>query len=429
MKAVVAAFIVAMAVEVAWAADSTCLRTTAGEDLTAVLDRVPRRGCVQLAPGVYDGSLILKKAVTLRGELGAVIRGGDRAVTIAASRVRLENLTIEGEGRVLSEHHAAVFLNKFTHHVTLKNVTLKSPAYGVFGEGVGTVTMEASRVIGDQNRPMTSRGDGFYMKSSQGVIVKNSEFEHVRDGVYFESTEGCLAEGNRFSDAQYGVHFMYTKNDEARGNFVTASAGGVAVMSTRRATVVDNRVTSGTEFGILLNVADGCTVKNNTLTDIHNPDGDMSVNSEGKALFIYGAGANLIAYNRFEKSDIGADVALGGEGSRVFGNSFTGNMVPVRYVGKKPLTWTEGSVGNFWGESVVWDLDGDGVGDLPYQPNDSLDRLFWLYPEARFLAESPVVFLLRRLTAGLALDAGKGITDTRPLVKRPVQAGAAGGAL
>ena len=72
-------------------------------------------------------------------------------------------------------------------------------------------------------------------------------------------------------------------------------------MSTRRATVVDNRVTSGTEFGILLNVADGCTVKNNTLTDIHNPDGDVSVNSEGKALFIYGAGANLIAYNRFEK--------------------------------------------------------------------------------------------------------------------------------
>ena len=52
MKAVVAAFIVAMAAEVAWSADSTCLRTTAGEDLTAVLDRVPRRGCVQLAPGV-----------------------------------------------------------------------------------------------------------------------------------------------------------------------------------------------------------------------------------------------------------------------------------------------------------------------------------------------------------------------------------------
>ena len=87
------------------------------------------------------------------------------------------------------------------------------------------------------------------------------------------------------------------------------------------------------------------------------------------------------------------------------------------------------SVGIFGAKASFGTLDGDGVGDAPYQPNDSLDRLFWLYPEARFLAESPVVFLLRRLTAGLALDAGKGITDTRPLVKRPVQAGAAGGAL
>ena len=132
MRFAVAVLMLVWAAEVSWAADSACLRAAAGEELTAVLDRVPRRGCVQLAPGVYAGGLIVKKALTLRGEPETVIRGGDRAVTIAASRVRLENLTIEGEGRVLSEHHAAVILNKFTHHVTLKNVTLKSPAYGVF---------------------------------------------------------------------------------------------------------------------------------------------------------------------------------------------------------------------------------------------------------------------------------------------------------
>ena len=428
MKLRFAGLMLFFAAEIASAAESACLHVTADENLSTVLDTVPRRGCVELAAGVYSGGLVLKKAVTLRGVPGTVIRGGDRAVTVAASRVTLENLTIEAAGRDLSENHAAVFLKKFTHHVTLRNVTLKSPAYGVFGEGVGTVTIENARVTGEATRPITARGDGVYVKSSQGVTVRHSQFDHVRDGVYFESTEGCLAENNHFSDTQYGVHFMYTKNDEARNNVVTASAGGVAVMSTRRATVVNNRVSDGTEFGILLNVADGCTVKNNTLMEIRNPAGEAALNSEGKALFIYGAGANLIAYNRFEASDIGADVALGGEGSRVFGNSFTGNTTSVRYVGKKPLIWTENDTGNFWGDGVVWDFDGDGVGDTPYQPNNSLDRLFWLYPEARFLAESPVVFLLRRLTAGLALDAGKGITDRRPLIHRPQEAGAAGGA-
>ena len=52
-------------------------------------------------------------------------------------------------------------------------------------------------------------------------------------------------------------------------------------------------------------------------------------------------------------------------------------------------------------------------------PNDSLDRLFWLYPEARFLMDSPVVALLRWLALQFEIDRGKGVTDSSPLTSLP----------
>ncbi len=400
------------------APETACRLVTPGENLQAALDAAPRKGCLKLAAGVYAGPVTMGKPLTLTAEKGAVIRGGDRAVTIAASRVTLENLTIEGTGRTLSEAHAAVWMKKFAHDVSLVRVTLKSPAFGFYGEGVGNVKLTDCVIEGDKSRPVTSRGDGVYVKSAQNVEVVRSQISDVRDGVYFESTESSSANYNRLEGLQYGIHFMYAKGVEAHHNRVRHSAGGIAVMSTRHVSSTGNLVTDGTEFGALLNVASGCVLTNNTFSRIRNPEANAAVNSEGKGVFIYGPGVNDIAANLIEQNDIGIDVAVGVEENRVYDNVITGNDVPVRYVGVKPLVWTFED-GNFWGEGVVPDLDGDGYGDEPYQPNDSLDRLFWIYPEARFLAESPVVMLLRRLTKGLALDKGKGITDERPITVRP----------
>ncbi len=400
------------------APDIACRLVTPADDLQAALDAVPRKGCLTLASGVYAGPVTVRKPLILTAQEGAVIRGGDRAVTVAASRVTLENLAIEGTGRTLSEAHAAVWMKKFTHDVSLVRVKLSSPAFGLYGEGVGNVKVTDCVITGEKARPMTSRGDGVYVKSSQNVAVLRSTISNVRDGVYFESSEMSRAEMNRFEGVQYAVHFMYAKSVEAHHNRIRHSAGGIAVMSTKHSEVTGNLVEDGTEFGALLNVASGCVLAGNTFRRIRNPEADAAVNSEGKGIFLYGSGVNDIAGNFVTENDIGIDVAVGVEANRVNDNVITGNDVSVRYVGVKPLVWTFEN-GNFWGEGVVPDLNGDGVGDESYQPNDSLDRLFWLYPEARFLAESPVVMILRRLVKGLSLDVGKGITDEKPLAVRP----------
>ena len=74
---------------------------------------------------------------------------------------------------------------------------------------------------------------------------------------------------------------------------------------------------------------------------------------------------------------------------------------------------------------MSWDAVGVGIADTPYQPNDSLDRIFWIYPEARFLMLSPVTALLRWFAARLHIDRAKGVTDSYPLMTAPIVKGAA----
>ena len=91
----------------------------------------------------------------------------------------------------------------------------------------------------------------------------------------------------------------------------------------------------------------------------------------------------------------------------------------MRYVGSSRLEWSSGNTGNYWSGYQGWDLNRDGIGDVPYQPNDSLDRLFWLYPQIRFLMESPLIVLLKFMTAKFDFDKDKGVTDSYPLVDDP----------
>ena len=195
-------------------------------------------------------------------------------------------------------------------------------------------------------------------------------------------------------------------------------------MSSQRILCRNNTARDNIEFGMLLNVCEACTLQDNLVEGVHNPKGKAALDTEGKGLFIYGPGASRVIGNSFSGADIGIGVAMGGEKTVIAGNLFDKNTIQVRYVGKTALEWSENGRGNYWSTFMSWDADNNGIADTPYQPNDSLDRIFWIYPEARFLMQSPVTSLLRWFAARLEIDRGKGVTDSYPLMTAPVVEGA-----
>ncbi len=74
-----------------------------------------------------------------------------------------------------------------------------------------------------------------------------------------------------------------------------------------------------------------------------------------------------ILNNIFEKNNVGVDLHgnLSDLGYLVFRNNFVSNNFDIGVT--TGFSWDNGSVGNFWSNYSGSDLNGDGIGDTPYQ--------------------------------------------------------------
>lgn len=379
---------------------------------------------IVLKKGVYEleAPLEIYARITVRGEEGAVVDAGGQGsgFIVRVPGVRIENLTVRNYGGDLYARDSGVMVGDGADGTQLRNLTLQGPGFGVRADRMNDLVVEGCTIEGDGARHVLDRGDGIFLSYVKNARLHRNSLRNVRDGYYLENVDAAASDFNYFTGAQYGIHYMYTRDCTATGNRAVGVRGGYALMSSERVTLTKSYSSRNIEFGILLNVADGCLVEENTVEGVHNPKGRAALDNEGKGIFIYGPGKSRVTRNWIAGSDIGIGVALGGEGNVLWDNAFVDNQIQVRYVGETPLEWSHEGRGNFWSTNLGWDVDHDGISDRAYQPNDSLDRIFWIYPEARFLMDSPVTALLRWLANQFEIDRGKGVTDSHPLVHAPV---------
>ena len=105
----------------------------------------------------------------------------------------------------------------------------------------------------------------------------------------------------------------------------------------------------------------------------------------------------------------------GSEGNEITGNAFVGNRNQVKYVGTRDLDWSKGGRGNYWSDNPAFDLNGDGIADTAYRPNDLVDRVLWTAPSAKVLINSPAVQVLRWAQAQFPALYPGGVVDTPSL--------------
>ena len=79
--------------------------------------------------------------------------------------------------------------------------------------------------------------------------------------------------------------------------------------------------------------------------------------------------------------------------------------------------WSKDGVGNYWSNYLGWDLNNDGRGDSPFEPNDGIDKMVWQYPEAKMLLDSPAVLILRWIQGQFPVLKPVGVKDSHPLMQ------------
>uniref|UniRef100_UPI002FDAFCB0 nitrous oxide reductase family maturation protein NosD n=1 Tax=Pontibaca methylaminivorans TaxID=515897 RepID=UPI002FDAFCB0 len=229
-----------------------------------------------------------------------------------------------------------------------------------------------------------------------------------RDGIFINTSKQNSFRDNTFRDLRFAVHYMYANNSEVSGNRSIGNDLGYAIMFSDRVRLRDNLSRNDREHGVLLNYANHAEITGNIVQNVQE-----------KCLFVYNAHKNLISRNRFEGCGIGIHFTAGSERNTVMENAFIGNRNQVKYVATTWVEWSEDGRGNYWSDFAAYDVDGDGIADMPYRPNDSMDHVLWTQPAAKLLLGSPAMQLVRWSQSAFPALLPGGVQDSAPLMRPP----------
>ena len=434
-----------LAAGVSASASAETLKIAPEQPLQAVLDRAQDGDVIELAPGEYKGGIKINRPVVLTGRQGAILVGGGtgNVVTVSSPDVTIRGVTIRGSGHDLQTMDLGIFLEKTAERAVVESNRFEGNLFGIYVHGAAGSRVERNIVEGVRGGRLNEAGNGVSLWNAPDVTIAENIFRYGRDGIFTVSSRKDRFINNRFEQVRFAVHYMYTNDSEVSGNVSIGNHGGYAIMYSTRLVIRDNISDRDRDYGLLFNYAnyseiDGNRVTGGSLDNIasnrdEGPDEDRGMLPDAKptqptqsfrsgpekCVFIYNANHNKFRNNWFEGCGIGVHFTAGSEGNEITGNAFVGNRNQVKYVGTRDLDWSKGGRGNYWSDNPAFDLDGDGIADTAYRPNDLIDRVLWTAPPAKILINSPAVQVLRWAQAQFPALYPGGVVDTHPLIAPP----------
>jgi nitrous oxidase accessory protein len=377
----------------------------AGDPLQATIDMAAPGDVLQLAAGVHRGPIRIDRPLTLEGEPGAIIDGEGRSSTVdvVAPGVALRHLTIRNSG-IDEALDAGVALEQGADDAVVEDSKIEGNLIGVLVHGARDAVVRGNTIVGRTDLRVNERGNGVYVWNAPGAQVIGNDISGGRDGIFTNASRSDVFHANRIHGVRFAIHYMYTNDGEVSDNVSIGNDVGFAIMYSNNLIIRRNLSDGDRDHGLLLNYANNASIAENTIR--HGQ----------KCLFIYNANKNRLERNWFEGCVVGIHFTAGSERNVITNNSFVGNQTQVMYVGTRSLDWSENGRGNYWSDNPAFDLNGDGIADAAYRPNDIIDKVVWSQPTAKLLLNSPSVEVIRWAQAAFpALHPG-GVIDSRPLM-------------
>ncbi|MBP1886041.1 nitrous oxide reductase family maturation protein NosD [Sinorhizobium mexicanum] len=424
-------------------------RVVAADDvrpLQAVIDAARPGDVITLQAGEYKGPITIDKALSLvgQGQASVIGNGKGSVITIVAEGVTVRGLQVSGSGTDLAKLDSGVFAAKTAKRAVIEDNTITGNLIGVYLHGAPESVVRRNRIAGLKEGRLSEAGNGVTVWNAPGSMVLDNDISFGRDGISTNASKRNVFSGNRFSNLRFAIHYMYTNDSEISNNVSTGNAVGYAVMFSNRLKIKGNRSDGDRDHGLLLNYANGSEITGNvvvgrlqpaerwltagTRSDEHGTpkieegssvaDGNRRLGPE-KCVFIYNANKNRFRDNIFEGCAIGIHFTAGSEGNNISRNAFINNRNQVKYVGTRHLDWSSDGRGNYWSDNPAFDLNGDGIGDSSYRPNDLIDRVLWTSPQAKLLTSSPAVQVIRWAQAQFPALLPGGVIDSHPLMLSP----------
>ncbi|VTZ21900.1 Carbohydrate-binding protein [Methylocella tundrae] len=399
-----------LAIMVCEPARAAMLDVAAGDGLGEAIAHAAPGDTLLLAPGVHRGSVVIATPnLTLQGAAGAVIEGGraGSTITVRSPGNVLRGLIIRGSGLSLIDKDSAVFLDGGADRAVIEDNVFEDNLIAIYLDGPRDAMVRRNHIQGLRTLRISERGPAISLWRTPGSQIVDNDIRSGRDGVFSVTSSHNLVRGNSFHDLRFAVHFMYTNDSEVDDNFSAGNGVGYVLMYSDRLRVHDNVSEDDRDHGLLFNYANDSRIEDNV------------VRGGKKCVFIYNANKNRFAGNWFEGCEVGIHFTAGSERNEITGNSFVRNRIQVMYVGTRRLDWSVQGRGNYYSDNPAFDLNGDGIADTAYRPNDLMDQILWRAPAAKLLLNSPAVQVVRWAQSQFPAIHPGGVVDTAPLMAPP----------
>lgn len=364
------------------------LEIAPGADLQAALDAAPAGVTLCLAPGEYAGPLRITRPLTLWGPRAAIVRssGKGHTIDVEAANVQLLGFSIRGSGMRFEQTDAAVRLHG--ENLSAEGLFIAEALFGISVERSRRVRVVGNEIQGTPEPERGLRGDAIRFWEVGESLIEDNLVTRSRDIVIWYSSNNAML-GNRVEDGRYGTHFMYSHGNAVRGNVYLGNTVGIFLMYSNDNAVTGNLIAAADRaggMGIGLKEVGNATLIGNRL--VRNPTG----------IFIDTSPIQRDHHNRFhgnalEFCDVGIAFHRSEARSEFSDNALRGCAIAVLIDGGGDALQVNWS-GNYFDEYSGYDLDDDGIGDVPFEPRRLSQQLTSSHEQIRFFRGTPAIGLL-----------------------------------
>jgi nitrous oxidase accessory protein len=362
---------------------------------------------IMIYPGTYrEGSIDINKPMVINGIDSPVLDGENEyeIIRVRVDSVVIRGLTLRDVGVSYVEDRSAIRLISSKHCIIESNQLVNS-FFGIYLEHCQYCIIRNNRVIGIAEHEMNT-GNAIHLWYCKNIRILGNHAEGHRDGIYLEFVDNSTVENNMVvNNIRYGLHFMFSDHDRYLANHFESNGAGVAVMFSKFIRMEDNDFIDNwgsSAYGLLLKDITDSEIRFNRF--------------RGNTTGIYGEGVSrtLILNNDFARNGWALKILGSCADNTIRRNNFMNNTFDVSTNTSRNYNDYDG---NFWSDNTTgYDLDRDGVSDIPYRPVKLFSYMVGNMQSTTILMRSLLVDLINHAEKVAPVITPHNLLDHEPLM-------------
>lgn len=353
-----------------------------------------------------EGNLVIDKKIVFIGK-GFPILDGEKKHEVLS--IKSDSVVVQGF-KVIKSAYATITdpcgIKVYNaKYVVIQNNILDDNFFGIYLQNCQNCTIKNNylKAYGKEEQQL---GNGIHCWKSNDIVIIGNRIDGHRDGIYFEFVYDSVIWRNiSENNLRYGLHFMFSHNDSYITNTFRNNGAGVAVMYSKHVKMFNNLFYKNwgvSAYGLLLKEINDSYIIGNKF--IENTTG----------IYIEGSNRMKFENNLFQENGWAMKVQASCDDNIIVNNNFIGNTFDMGTNGSLVLNTFDN---NYWDKYEGYDLNKDGIGDVPYHPLSLFAVLVESNPSTMLLFRSFMITLLDKSEKVLPSITPDNFIDNKPLMK------------